>query len=291
MSKTLLRALGASVRIASLAALAMLGTALLMRYAPGYFADAGELDGQHSATTRGILEQERQQQGSVLALTSGLLRKWARGDAGESRQYGVPVAGLVWPRARVTAALVARAVVSGWLVALALALPLSAWRSTSHETWVALPSVMILAAPVGALAMASMISGVGGPVLLLSLVVAARDFKFLYRLLQRAWRSPHVLYAGARGLSWWKVASRHVLLPLRSEMFGLAMMSLVLALSAMVPVEVVYDVPGLGQLAWGAAMNRDLPVLLSATLLVALCVGVASEFVRSSQRMEEVPCA
>jgi peptide/nickel transport system permease protein len=49
-------------------------------------------------------------------------------------------------------------------------------------------------------------------------------------------------------------------------------LSLVTALSALVPVEVLFDVPGLGQLAWNAAMNRDLPVLLAVTLLMALAV-------------------
>jgi peptide/nickel transport system permease protein len=54
------------------------------------------------------------------------------------------------------------------------------------------------------------------------------------------------------------------------------MTSFVLALSAVVPIEVVFDVPGLGQLAWNAAMNRDLPVLLAVTLLLAAGVGIAA---------------
>jgi ABC-type dipeptide/oligopeptide/nickel transport system permease component len=39
-------------------------------------------------------------------------------------------------------------------------------------------------------------------------------------------------------------------------------------------------VPGLGQLGWSAAMNRDLPVLLAITLLMALavtCAGMAPD--------------
>ena len=41
----------------------------------------------------------------------------------------------------------------------------------------------------------------------------------------------------------------------------------------MLPVEVIFGVPGIGQLAWNAAMERDLPVLLAVTLLMSLCVA------------------
>jgi peptide/nickel transport system permease protein len=37
-------------------------------------------------------------------------------------------------------------------------------------------------------------------------------------------------------------------------------------------VEVIFSLPGLGQLAWSAAMNRDLPVLLAVTIIMAIAV-------------------
>jgi len=49
----------------------------------------------------------------------------------------------------------------------------------------------------------------------------------------------------------------------------------VTALSALVPVEVIFGVPGLGQLAWNAAMSRDLPVLLAVTMIMAIAVAIA----------------
>jgi len=42
-----------------------------------------------------------------------------------------------------------------------------------------------------------------------------------------------------------------------------------------VPVEVIFNVPGAGQLAWNAAINRDLPVLLAATMMMAVAVTLA----------------
>ena len=60
--------------------------------------------------------------------------------------------------------------------------------------------------------------------------------------------------------------------------------SIVVALiGLLVPVEVIFDLPGLGQLAWSAALNRDLPVLLAVTLMVAACVAVAGSSVADSR--------
>ena len=60
------------------------------------------------------------------------------------------------------------------------------------------------------------------------------------------------------------------------EMLALAGVSVSLAFSASIPLEAVCDVPGLGQLAWQAALGRDLPVLVSLTLLLALVTRAAN---------------
>jgi len=49
-----------------------------------------------------------------------------------------------------------------------------------------------------------------------------------------------------------------------------------LAIGAIVPIEVVCDVPGLGQLAWKAAQSRDLPVLVVLTLMVAVIIQIST---------------
>jgi ABC-type dipeptide/oligopeptide/nickel transport system permease component len=52
--------------------------------------------------------------------------------------------------------------------------------------------------------------------------------------------------------------------------------SVCLALGACIPVEVLCDLPGIGQLAWKAALSRDLPVLVNLTMLVTLVTLVAN---------------
>ena len=43
-----------------------------------------------------------------------------------------------------------------------------------------------------------------------------------------------------------------------------------MALGAAIPIEVICDSPGIGQLAWQAALGRDLPLLVNMTLFVTL---------------------
>lgn len=278
-------------RVVSLALLAMASTVLLVRFAPGYFTDSREMDAQHGSLAREQMQQEQQREGSAASAVWAEMRGWAHGDLGRSRHFDVPVADLVRERARTTGKLLFASVLLGWLGALTLALPLSVLRTRAGEAVVAAPVAILLAMPVAALATACLLANVGGPVLVLSLLIGARDFQLLHRLLRYMMRAPHFLYARAQGLSGGRLLRTHLLPTLRTELFALAMTSFVLALSAAVPVEVLFDLPGLGQLAWNAAMNRDLPVLLAVTLLMACCVGVASLFADAQHSAEAVQCA
>jgi peptide/nickel transport system permease protein len=127
--------------------------------------------------------------------------------------------------------------------------------------------------------------------MVLATVIAVRDFKMVYALLRNISSAPQLLYARAQGFSTARIVLSHLLPSLPGELLALAMTSFVLALSACVPIEVVFDVPGLGQLAWNAAMNRDLSVLLAVTLLLAVSIGVAALFADSRAERTEPTCA
>jgi peptide/nickel transport system permease protein len=58
-------------------------------------------------------------------------------------------------------------------------------------------------------------------------------------------------------------------------LYALTTLSIVTALGALVPIEVIFTVPGVGQLAWSAVMNRDLPVLVAISLIMAFVIGLA----------------
>ncbi len=271
-------------RVASLVLLAALGTILLMRFAPGYFTDAREMDSQYAGTARETLQVQQTQQYNVFTLIQSLLGGWLHGDPGRSRQYDVPVAELIEPRLQVTGKLLLLGVGCGWLIAFTLALPLSARQSNRGEALIAGPTALLLSIPIGAMATACMVADKGGALTVLATVVAVRDFKLVYRLLREAGKAPYLLFCRAQGTSPVRIVCIHLLPPLTGKLLALALLSFVTALSAIVPLEVIFDVPGLGHLAWSAAINRDLPVLLDVTLLMAAAVGIASILSEPAQR-------
>jgi peptide/nickel transport system permease protein len=169
--------------------------------------------------------------------------------------------------------LLARGIFLGWLLAACTALPISRLPQVGL-LWGA-PFTLLLSIPTAAMATACILSNAGGPVLVLSLLIAARDFKFLRSILHGAWRSPHLLQGRAQGLPAWALLRMHILPNVTPQLCALTTLSIVTALGAVVPIEVIFTVPGLGQLAWSAVMNRDLPVLVAVSLLMACVVGFA----------------
>jgi peptide/nickel transport system permease protein len=278
-------------RVLSLVLLAAFGTITLMRFAPGYFTDTREIDVKYGNGARAALKIQQDEQGSVVALTKHLLSGWLKGNLGRSRQYDIPVIELIGSRAKITRRLLLSGMAFGWLLALALALPLSVRRTGAGEALIAGPSAILLAIPISAMATASLLANVGGPVLVLTTLIGVRDFKAIYRLLRHTWNSPHLLYARSQGIRSSRITFAYVIPALTEELLALAVTSFVIALSAIVPVEVIFDVPGLGQLAWSAATNRDLPVMLAVTLLVATCVGFAGMLSPATRSMEVTSCA
>jgi ABC-type dipeptide/oligopeptide/nickel transport system permease component len=59
-------------------------------------------------------------------------------------------------------------------------------------------------------------------------------------------------------------------------LLALAGVSAILGFSASIPIEALADSPGIGQLAWRAALGRDLPVLVSITLLLTAVAVLAN---------------
>lgn len=278
-------------RVLSLVLLASLGSTALMRYSPGYFSDAREMDGAYAHGARAQLNSLENDQASLPRLVGAELKAWSHGDLGRSRHYEIPVTQLLRERYRSTVRLLVRGIAGGWLLALAMAVPLSARRTSRFELAISASTAVLLAVPVGVLATVCLLLDKGGPVLVLALLIAVRDFKLLYRLLQGSWRAPHIVYARAQGFSPVQSLRVHLLPVLTRELITLAMMSVVVALSALVPVEVIFDLPGLGQLAWDAATNRDLPVLVAVSALLASCVGFASLAVDPDRSTEMAQCA
>lgn len=264
---------------------ALVGTILLVRFAPGFFADAREMDSKYEQSARSEIQSEIDQNRSVSQILIQEIKGGLDGDFGQSRQYHVPVVELIDSRVGVSASLLGRGILGGWLVAICAALPLSG-LGRGGLLW-GLPFTILLATPAAAMATASILSGVGGPVLVLSLLIAAREFKFLRNLLEGAWRSPHLLQGRAQGLSPRALVAMHILPNIAPQLGAVATLSIVIALGALVPIEVIFTVPGVGNLAWTAVMNRDLPVLVAISMLMAFTVGFAGMLSSRTLTLEE----
>ena len=261
------------------------GTILLVRFAPGFFSDDREMDSKLAQIAQMEIQASEQQQRTLLQIAIQESKSWVKGDFGLSRQFGVPVADLVGARLRVSGVLLGQGLFYGWLLAAGAALPLSLLRKGGSLA--GLPFTVLLALPTAALATACILAGTGGPVLVLSLILAAREFKFLRSLLEGAWLSTHLLQGRAQGFSLWALLRMHILPNISSQLGALATLSVVTALGALVPVEVIFTVPGVGQLAWSAVMNRDLPVLVAVSLLMACVVGFAGLLSSRPRTLEE----
>ena len=257
-------------RTAAVALLVILGSTLLVRFAPGYWSDERELDSHFAEGARRELRVESARSGSIVHLLASEISEYAHGDFGQSREYQVPVRELIEPRLATTGLLMLKAICLGWSLALATAIASSSGRAFT-KFW-QLPSTVILAIPTAALATLCLYADCGGPVLVMTLLLAARDFKFMSSLLRKAWHDTHLLQARAQGIRSTRLLLAHILPSIRSELLALTTLSLVTSLSALIPVEVLFSVPGIGQLAWNAAMNRDLPVLLAVTVLMVIAV-------------------
>src|SRR5437588_322203 len=273
-----LRAIGRQlVTILLTAVLGGLLGATLVRFAPGFGVQESDLNAQLTAETRQALHEQDAQERNVLAYYTHYLGQLARGDFGYSRSLNRPVLELLRDRVPETLYSLAIGIGGGWLLGLALALPATWKRSPLYSTTASLITGVFLCIPSAILALLFLVVGSPGR-LAIALIVFPKVFRFSRNLLIKTYAMPHVLTAKARGLSGLRILGWHVLPNMAAPMLALAGVTVSLALGAAIPVEVVCDYPGLGQLAWRSALARDVPVLVNLTLIIALVTVTVNSF-------------
>jgi peptide/nickel transport system permease protein len=110
----------------------------------------------------------------------------------------------------------------------------------------------------------------------LAIVLLPKVFQVCRGLITSAAQHTEVLAARARGLKTGRIVGWYVIPRVAAPMLAWLAATAAFAIGAVVPIEVICDVPGLGQLAWKAALGRDLPVLVMLTLLVALIIQASN---------------
>jgi len=264
--------------LAAIVAIVLLGgllSATLVRLAPGFDSDERELDPGLSAESVRALRQSRGGEHNILRYYSGYLRAAWHGDLGTSHALGQPVQSLLRERWPVTLRVAGVGLLLAWLLALLLAFTACLWRVPVYEMMGITLSGAFLCIPAAVLALLSVILNAPG-YLAIALIVFPKIYRYSRSLLAKAYELPHITAARARGLGEMRVLARHVLPVAGPQMIALAGVTVSIALGASIPIEALCGLQGIGQLAWQAALSRDLPLLVNLTVLVTLVTLLAN---------------
>jgi peptide/nickel transport system permease protein len=263
------------VAIVAIVLLGGLLSAVLVRLAPGFDVDEEQLDPHLNAESVRALREARLQERNVFAFYIHSLQRAVHGDLGTSLSLGQPVTTLLRERAPLTLKLVTIGLLFSWAVAMAMALSAAWLRASAFDALTTFVSGTFLCIPAAALALLSVLWNVPGS-LAIGLIVFPRAYRYAHNLLTRAYALPHIITARAKGLGELRILFWHVVPVVGAQLLAVAGVSVSIAVGAAIPVEALCGLPGVGQLAWQAALARDLPLLMNITILVTLVTLLAN---------------
>ena len=250
-------------------------SATLVRFAPGNGASERELDPRWRADSVEALRQKQALHQGLPSFYVHYLSALAHGDLGDSDSLKRPVSELLRQRLPVTGNSVVRGLSVAWLAAALLASLGVASRGWFFEASSTAFNSFLLSLPSAVVAMLAV--QLRTPVYCaIAVVVFPRLYSYIRNLLVRSYDQPDVLAARARGLGSRTIFFSHVLPPAAPPLLALLGVSFAISFGAAIPIEALCDSPGLGQLAWHAALSRDLPLIVNVTLVVALVMLAAN---------------
>jgi peptide/nickel transport system permease protein len=238
--------------------------ATLVRVAPGFGSDEAQLDIRLNNQSIDALHQSQE---SLGVFYLHYCKRVVHGDFGMSRTLQRPVAELIKERMPETLESVSLGLLLAWLAGLSLASLGIMARSAAFDTAAGIFCGALLCIPAAAVALLFVIARAPER-LVLAFVVFPQIHRYARNLLIRSFNQPHVLTAQAKGLGNLRVLLWHVFPPAAPQLLAVAGVSASLAFTAAIPTEALCDLPGIGQLAWKAALGRDLYLLVTLTVLV-----------------------
>jgi peptide/nickel transport system permease protein len=247
----------------------------LVRLAPGFDVDESQLDPHLNSESIRALRQARLDQHNLFRFYFHSLQRAVHGDLGTSISLGQPVSQLLRERAPLTLRLVGVGLLLSWAMAMALALSAAWLQVSAYDALTTAISGTFLCIPAAVLALLSVLWNVPGA-LAIGLIVFPRVYRYARNLLAKAYSLPHIITARAKGLSELRILFWHVVPVAGPQLLAVAGVSVSLAVGAAIPVEALCGLAGVGQLAWQAALARDLPLLTNLTILVTLVTLLAN---------------
>ncbi len=249
--------------------------ATLVRQAPGFGVDEEELDTRLNQQSLQALRRAHIKDENVARFYLSYLGGLLHGDLGVSLSLHQPVRALLSDRFPETLKSVGLGLAFGWTAGLALAVIAVIFRWWPVNLVTSLLASILLCIPAAALALLFVIARAPGR-LALGFIVFPKVFSYARNLLAKSASLPHVLTARAKGLNELRIMAWHILPVAGPQLLALAGVSVSVAFAATIPVEVLCDLPGIGQLAWKAALSRDLALLVNITMIVTLITLVVN---------------
>jgi len=264
-------------------ALALLATVLLggllaaalVRLAPGFDTDEQELDPLLNSASIQSLRQARAEQSNIFRYYFSSLQRAAHGDLGTSISLGQPVSTLLRQRAPLTLRLVGLGLLLSWAFAMGFALCAAWLRISAFDALTTLISGTFLCLPAAVLALFAVLWRIP-EALAIALIVFPRVYRYAHNLLDKAYGQAYIVTARAKGLSELRILFCHTIPVAAPQLLAVAGISVSIAVGAAIPVEAICGLAGVGQLAWQAALARDLPLLTNITMLVTAVTLLAN---------------
>ena len=269
------RIAGHALALVATVLLGGLFSATLVRLAPGFDVDEQQLDPHLSAESVQALRAARRQDHNIFRFYFSYMNRAAHGDLGTSLALGQPVRSLLRDRTPLTLRLLILGLGLGWVAALTLALTAAWLRLSTYDLFTTLVSGTFLCIPAAVLALLSVLWNVPGS-LAIALIVFPRIYRYARNLLAKSYSLPHIVTARAKGLGEARILFWHVVPSVAPQLLAVAGVSVSMAVGAAIPVEALCGLAGVGQLAWQAALARDLPLLINITILVTLVTLLAN---------------
>ncbi len=257
--------------------------ATLVRLAPGFDVDESQLDPRLGVSSVEYLRQGRQAHRNIVAFYMRYWRKALHGDLGESQMYSRPVSELIRERAWTTVRIAGMGLAAAWVISLGLAIVVCKSRKRTVDVGTMFTAGTLLSVPAAAIGLLTVMVE-GSAAIAIALIVSPRLYRYCRNLLACAYELPHILAARARGISETRILLFHALPSCGRSLLALGGVSVSIAIGAAIPVEALCNLSGIGQLAWQSALARDLPLLVTITILVTVttlaansCAEIVSE--------------
>jgi peptide/nickel transport system permease protein len=250
-------------------------SAAMVRLAPGFDMDEAALDPHLNSQSIQALRQARTEQHNIFRFYLHSLQMAMHGDLGTSMSLKQPVSSLLQDRFPLTLRLVSLGLLMGWAAVMALVFTTALLRVTAYDLFATFLTGLLICVPAAVLALLSVLWNIPGA-LAIALIIFPRDYRYAHNLVNKAYSLPHIVTARAKGLSELRILFWHVVPSAGPQLLALAGVSVSLAIAAAIPVEALCGLAGIGQLAWQAALARDLPLLMNITILVTLVTLLAN---------------